>query len=79
MLYNAAFNQLLGSLAFLLKRLMILKQLDISFLFYRFVPVDFDSPKDDEHPAQVAETVFRDLICRASFGNIKAILKPVLV
>lgn len=45
----------------------------------RFVPVDLESPKDEEHPAQVAETVFRDLICRASYGNIKAILKPVLV
>ena len=46
---------------------------------FRYVPVDLESPKDEEHPAQVAETVFRDLICRASYGNIKAILKPVLV
>lgn len=41
--------------------------------------VDHKVQKDEEYPAQVAETVFRDLICRASFGNIKAILKPVLV
>ncbi|XP_053391092.1 protein EFR3 homolog B-like [Mercenaria mercenaria] len=44
-----------------------------------FVPVDIESPKDEELPAQVAETVFRDLICRASFGNLKPVLKPILI
>ena len=46
---------------------------------FRFVQVDLESPKDEEQPAQVAETVFRDLICRASFGNLKPVLKPILV
>ncbi|XP_052226117.1 protein EFR3 homolog B-like isoform X2 [Dreissena polymorpha] len=44
-----------------------------------FVPVDIESTKDDEHPAQVAETVLRDLICRASYGNLKPVLRPILV
>ncbi|KAL4236798.1 membrane anchoring protein efr3a [Mactra antiquata] len=44
-----------------------------------FAPVELESPKDDEHPAQVAETVFRDLVCRACFGNLKPVLKPILV
>lgn len=38
-----------------------------------------ESPKDDDNPANVAETVFRDLICRASYGNINAVIRPVLV
>jgi len=29
-------------------------------------------------PAAVAEEVFRDLVCRASFGNLPSVLKPVL-
>ncbi|KAK3580943.1 hypothetical protein CHS0354_006968 [Potamilus streckersoni] len=44
-----------------------------------FVPVDLDNHRNEEAPAFVAETVFRDLVCRASFGNIKSVLKPVLV
>jgi len=58
-------------------------KLDYYFLclLCRFVSVDLDveSPKDGEQPGQVAETVFRDLICRASFGNLKPVLKPILV
>ncbi|CAE1178789.1 unnamed protein product [Acanthosepion pharaonis] len=38
-----------------------------------------ESPKEDDHPFSVAETTFRDLVCRASFGSIKSVLKPVLV
>jgi hypothetical protein len=38
-----------------------------------------ESPKDDDNPANVAETVFRDLICRASYGNINAVIRPVLI
>lgn len=30
-------------------------------------------------PAVVAEEVFRDLVCRASFGNLPSVLKPVLM
>lgn len=37
-----------------------------------------ESPKDEENPACVAETVFRDFVCRASYGNINAVIKPVL-
>ncbi|KAL3869787.1 hypothetical protein ACJMK2_042424 [Sinanodonta woodiana] len=44
-----------------------------------FVQVDLDNHRNEEAPAFVAETVFRDLVCRASFGNIKSVLKPVLV
>ncbi|XP_077991157.1 protein EFR3 homolog B-like isoform X1 [Glandiceps talaboti] len=33
---------------------------------------------DDEQPSGVAETCLRDLTCRAAFGNIKSVLKPVL-
>lgn len=41
--------------------------------------VDLESPKDEEHPAYIAETVFRDLICRASYGNVKSTLRPILM
>ena len=41
-------------------------------------PSQAESPKDEEHPAVVAETVFRDLVCRASYGNINSVIKPVL-
>lgn len=44
-----------------------------------FVPTDIESPKNEEHPTQVAETVFRDLVCRAAYGNLKPVLKPILV
>ncbi|XP_064604803.1 protein EFR3 homolog B-like isoform X2 [Liolophura sinensis] len=44
-----------------------------------FGTVDPESPKDEDHPSYVAETVFRDLICRASYGNIKPLLKPILM
>ena len=66
-----------GPLAFI----NVVSKLPIKYLliFSSFVPVELESPRDDEHPAQVAETVFRDLVCRASYGNIKAVLKPVLV
>ncbi|ESO87502.1 hypothetical protein LOTGIDRAFT_166379 [Lottia gigantea] len=33
----------------------------------------------EEHPSFIAETVFRDLICRASYGCIKSVVKPVLI
>ncbi|XP_070556875.1 protein EFR3 homolog B-like isoform X2 [Ptychodera flava] len=35
-------------------------------------------PEEDGHPSSVAETCLRDLTCRAAFGNIKSVLKPVL-
>jgi hypothetical protein len=38
-----------------------------------------DSPKDEEHPVYLSEVVFRDLVCRASYGNIKSVLKPALM
>jgi len=41
--------------------------------------VDLESPKDEAHPAYIAEAVFRDLVCRASYGNIKTVLRPVLM
>ncbi|KAL5015847.1 hypothetical protein ScPMuIL_005436, partial [Solemya velum] len=44
-----------------------------------FMTVDLESPKDEEHPAYIAETVLRDLVCRASYGNIKTVLRPVLI
>ncbi len=48
------------------------------YLSRRGVLTDAESPKDEEHPAVVAETVFRDLVCRASYGNISSVIKPVL-
>ncbi|KAK3089343.1 hypothetical protein FSP39_002879 [Pinctada imbricata] len=45
----------------------------------KFMSVDLESPKDEDHPAYIAEMVFRDLVCRASYGNIKSGLKPVLI
>ncbi|XP_052776246.1 protein EFR3 homolog B-like isoform X2 [Mya arenaria] len=44
-----------------------------------FPPVEVESPREEEHPAQVAETVFRDLICRASYNNLKPVLRPILL
>lgn len=38
-----------------------------------------DSPRDEEEPSHLAEVVFRDLICRAAYGNIRSVLVPVLV
>lgn len=38
-----------------------------------------DSPREEDDPAHMAEAVFRDLICRASYGNIKSVLSPVLI
>lgn len=46
--------------------------------FFRGLSMDPESPKDEDHPAIVAETVFRDLVCRASYGNINAVIKPAL-
>ncbi|XP_074641716.1 protein EFR3 homolog A-like [Tubulanus polymorphus] len=39
---------------------------------------EVESPGGEEHPSVVAETCVRDLICRASFGNINSILQPAL-
>ncbi|XP_063416561.1 protein EFR3 homolog B-like isoform X1 [Mytilus trossulus] len=44
-----------------------------------FMSVDLESPKDEEHPVYLSEVVFRDLVCRASYGNIKSVLKPALI
>jgi len=49
------------------------------FLFASNFDNEPESPKEDDNPANVAETVFRDLICRASYGNINAVIRPVLV
>ncbi|XP_071117985.1 protein EFR3 homolog B-like isoform X1 [Haliotis cracherodii] len=38
-----------------------------------------DSPRDEESPSYAAETVFRDLVCRASYGYIETVLRPVLI
>ncbi|XP_048761536.1 protein EFR3 homolog B-like isoform X2 [Ostrea edulis] len=43
-----------------------------------FMSVNLESPRDEEHPAYIAEMVFRDLVCRASYGNVKSVLQPVL-
>eukprot|EP00105_Crassostrea_gigas_P001528 XP_011413750.1 PREDICTED: protein EFR3 homolog B isoform X5 [Crassostrea gigas] len=43
-----------------------------------FMSVNTESPRDEEHPAYIAEMVFRDLVCRASYGNVKSVLQPVL-
>lgn len=40
---------------------------------------DPESPREEDDPAHLAEVVFRDLICRASYGNIKSVLSPVLM
>ncbi|XP_070195373.1 protein EFR3 homolog B-like [Littorina saxatilis] len=40
---------------------------------------DIESPKDEDDPAHLAEVVFRDLVCRASYGNIRCVLVPILV
>ena len=32
-----------------------------------------------ETPASNAEKVFRDLVCRAAFNNLKSVLRPVLL
>ncbi|XP_064624615.1 protein EFR3 homolog B-like isoform X2 [Lineus longissimus] len=40
---------------------------------------DHDSPHDEDKPAVVAENCFRDLVCRASYGNIKSVISPVLI
>lgn len=39
---------------------------------------DPESPRDEENPSYIAETVFRDFVCRASYGNISAVIRPVL-
>ncbi|KAK7501482.1 hypothetical protein BaRGS_00007286 [Batillaria attramentaria] len=44
----------------------------------RLSSANVESPKDEEEPAHLAEGVFRDLICRASYGNIRSVLVPVL-
>ena len=44
-----------------------------------FAPLEPESPSSDNHPSAVAEGVFRDLICRVSFGNINSVISPVLV
>jgi hypothetical protein len=44
-----------------------------------FASLEPESPTSETHPSAVAEKVFRDLICRASFGNISSIIAPVLV
>ncbi|CAG5114718.1 unnamed protein product, partial [Candidula unifasciata] len=38
-----------------------------------------ESPQEEDNPAHLAEVVFRDLICRASYGNIRSVILPVLV
>ena len=38
-----------------------------------------ESPKDEDEPGHLAEVVFRDLVCRASYGHIRSVLVPVLV
>ncbi|XP_078317338.1 protein EFR3 homolog B-like isoform X2 [Crassostrea virginica] len=43
-----------------------------------FMSMDTESPRDEDHPAYIAEMVFRDLVCRASYGNVKSVLQPVL-
>ncbi|GFS23134.1 protein EFR3 homolog B [Elysia marginata] len=40
---------------------------------------EVESPREEDDPAHLAEVVFRDLICRASYGNIKSVLSPVLI
>lgn len=40
---------------------------------------EVESPREEDDPSHLAEVVFRDLICRASYGNIKSVLSPVLV
>ncbi|BFZ16341.1 hypothetical protein BsWGS_19380 [Bradybaena similaris] len=40
---------------------------------------DMESPREEDSPAHLAEVVFRDLICRASYGNIRSVIFPVLV
>ncbi len=45
----------------------------------RGLPAGAESPRDEDHPSVVAETVFRDLVCRAAYGNIKCVIKPVLM
>jgi protein EFR3 len=42
------------------------------------VATEPESPKDEDNPTSVAEMVFRDFICRASYGNINAVIRPVL-
>ena len=37
-----------------------------------------ETPQDEDSPAMVGEAVFRDLVSRASFVNLNAIIKPVL-
>jgi len=37
------------------------------------------SAQNEQDPAHVAEYVFRDLVCRASYGNIDAVIRPVLL
>ena len=51
----------------------------MSFVLLLCSEMDADSPRDEEPPPVVAKTVFRDLICRASFGNISSVIKPVLM
>jgi hypothetical protein len=38
-----------------------------------------ESPREDDNPANVAEAVFRDLVSRASYDNINALIRPVLL
>ncbi|XP_050400570.1 protein EFR3 homolog B isoform X1 [Patella vulgata] len=44
-----------------------------------FLATDAESPRDEEHPSYIAEIVFRDLICRASYSSIKSVVGPVLI
>ena len=52
---------------------------DISWYDFSELPSqDTDSPKEDEQQSVTAEHVFRELVCKASYGNINSVLKPVL-
>ena len=52
---------------------------DLFIFSLRSTGADIESPKDEDEPSYLAEVVFRDLICRASYGNIRSVLVPVLV
>jgi len=42
-------------------------------------PAKSAATADEEPASAAAEKVFRDLVCRAAFSNLKSVLQPVLL
>ena len=51
----------------------------VLFMDFLFRNTNVESPKGECDPSALAEVVFRDLVCRASYGNIRSVILPVLL